>query len=217
VAIAPSATERPQGFGFDAHPTARRLVIHGRVAAAVGKAVGSPVRFASDFISDLPVNGQINLLTSTSFDHPQNLFTFDSGLPTGVAFVSLSAPTMTGSWTCAAAQPKVICRRGSSPARIPGSRPGRPTAIGRACRTRCSAISGATPTRCRDGRWSAQSGGDVRVRSLDAHSAARRELRRPLCALRLSRQRHAAKPESQRHGPAAAARLAASPRPGIAT
>jgi hypothetical protein len=66
--------------------------------AAVGKAVGSPVRFASDFISDLPVNGQINLLTSTSFDHPQNLFTFDSGLPTGVAFVSLSAPTMTGSW-----------------------------------------------------------------------------------------------------------------------
>ena len=66
--------------------------------AAVGKAVGSPVRFASDFISDLPVNGQINLLTSTSFDHPQNLFTFDNGLPTGVAFVSLSAPTMTGSW-----------------------------------------------------------------------------------------------------------------------
>jgi hypothetical protein len=66
--------------------------------AAVGKAVGSPVRFASDFISDLPVNGQINLLTSASFDHPQNLFTFDNGLPTGVAFVSLSAPTMTGSW-----------------------------------------------------------------------------------------------------------------------
>jgi len=66
--------------------------------AALSKAVGSPVRFASDFISDLPVNGQINLLTSTSFERPQNLFSLQSGLPTGVAFVSLSAPTMTGSW-----------------------------------------------------------------------------------------------------------------------
>jgi TonB-dependent receptor-like protein/carboxypeptidase family protein len=66
--------------------------------AALSKAVGSPVRFASDFITDLPVNGQINLLTSTSFERPQNLFSLQNGLPTGVAFVSLSAPTMTGSW-----------------------------------------------------------------------------------------------------------------------
>jgi outer membrane receptor protein involved in Fe transport len=65
---------------------------------ALSKAVGSPVRFASDFISDLPVNGQINLLTSTSFERPQSLFSLQNGLPTGVAFVSLSAPTMTGSW-----------------------------------------------------------------------------------------------------------------------
>jgi TonB dependent receptor/Carboxypeptidase regulatory-like domain len=66
--------------------------------SAFSKAVGSPVRFASDFITDLPVNGQINLLTSTSFERPQNLFSLQNGLPTGVAFVSLSAPTMTGSW-----------------------------------------------------------------------------------------------------------------------
>ena len=66
--------------------------------AALSRAVGSPVRFASDFISDLPVNGQINLLTSTSFERPQTLFSLQNGLPTGVAFVSLSAPTMTGSW-----------------------------------------------------------------------------------------------------------------------
>jgi len=65
---------------------------------AFSKAVGSPVRFASDFIADLPVNGQINLLTSTSFERPQNLFSLQNGLPTGVAFVSLSAPTITGSW-----------------------------------------------------------------------------------------------------------------------
>ena len=66
--------------------------------SAFSKAVGSPVRFASDFIADLPVNGQINLLTTTSFERPQNLFSLQNGLPTGVAFVSLSAPTMTGSW-----------------------------------------------------------------------------------------------------------------------
>jgi hypothetical protein len=66
--------------------------------AALSRAAGSPVRFASDFITDLPLNGQINLLTSTSFERPQNLFSLQNGLPTGVAFVSLSAPTMTGSW-----------------------------------------------------------------------------------------------------------------------
>lgn len=66
--------------------------------AALARAVGSPVRFASDFISDLPVNGQINLLTSTSFDRPQSLFSLPNGLPNSVAFVSLTAPTTTGKW-----------------------------------------------------------------------------------------------------------------------
>ena len=66
--------------------------------AALAKAVGSPVRSASDFIADLPLNGQINLLTSTSFDRPQNLFSLQNGLPNSVAFVSLTAPTTTGKW-----------------------------------------------------------------------------------------------------------------------
>ncbi len=66
--------------------------------AAFARAVGSPVRFASDFIADLPLNGQINLLTSTSFDRPQNLFSLQNGVPSSVAFVSLTAPTTTGKW-----------------------------------------------------------------------------------------------------------------------
>jgi hypothetical protein len=65
--------------------------------AALGKAVGSPARFAS-FISDLPVNGQINLLTTTSFDRPQNLFSLQNSLPSSVAFLALTAPTTTGKW-----------------------------------------------------------------------------------------------------------------------
>ncbi len=66
--------------------------------AALAKAVGSPVRFASDFIADLPLNGQINLLTSASFDRPENLFSLQNGPPNSVAFVSLTAPTTTGKW-----------------------------------------------------------------------------------------------------------------------
>ena len=66
--------------------------------AAIARAVGSPVRFASDFISDLPLNGQINLLTTTSFDRAQNLFSLQNGLPSSVAFVALTAPTTTGKW-----------------------------------------------------------------------------------------------------------------------
>jgi hypothetical protein len=65
---------------------------------ALARAVGNPVRFASDFIADLPLNGQINLLTSASFDRPQNLFSLQNGLPSSVAFVSLTAPTTTGKW-----------------------------------------------------------------------------------------------------------------------
>jgi hypothetical protein len=66
--------------------------------AALGRAVGSPVRFASDFIAELPLDGQINLLTSTSFDRPQDLFSPQGGVPSSVAFVSLTAPTATGAW-----------------------------------------------------------------------------------------------------------------------
>lgn len=66
--------------------------------AALGRAVGSPVRFASDVIADLPLNGQINFLTTTTFDRPQDLFSPQAGLPSSVAFVSLTAPTGTGKW-----------------------------------------------------------------------------------------------------------------------
>ena len=66
--------------------------------AALGRAVGSPMHGASDFFADLPLNGQINLLTSTSFDRPQELFSTQNGAPRSVAFVSLTAPTANGKW-----------------------------------------------------------------------------------------------------------------------
>jgi hypothetical protein len=51
----------------------------------------SPARFAE-------VNGQINLLTTTSFERPQDLFTMSSGMPRPIAYVALMAPMVEGEW-----------------------------------------------------------------------------------------------------------------------
>lgn len=67
--------------------------------AGLGRAVGSPARFATALWADLPLNGQINLLTTTSFDRPQDLFTADGLVPRGVAYLSLAAPTASGEWS----------------------------------------------------------------------------------------------------------------------
>jgi hypothetical protein len=63
----------------------------------LGRAVGSPVRLASLF-ADLPLSGQINLLTTSAFDRPQDLFAFDAAAPHAVAYVSLVVPGRTGQW-----------------------------------------------------------------------------------------------------------------------
>ena len=65
----------------------------------LGHAVGTPARLASALFADVPLNAQINLLTSTSFDRPQDLFSVNAGAPRGVAYASLVAPTAGGEWT----------------------------------------------------------------------------------------------------------------------
>lgn len=62
----------------------------------VGRAVGSPARLASALFADLPLSGQINLLTTTAFDRPQDLF--DASAPHAVAYVSLVSPGRSGQW-----------------------------------------------------------------------------------------------------------------------
>ena len=47
--------------------------------STMSRAVGDSARLASSLFSDLPVNGQLNLLTSTSFDRPQDLFSERAG------------------------------------------------------------------------------------------------------------------------------------------
>ena len=64
-----------------------------------GRAVGGSTRLASSLFADLSVNGQLNLLTSTSFDRPQDLFSHGADVPHGVAYVALEAPGSSGDWT----------------------------------------------------------------------------------------------------------------------
>lgn len=66
--------------------------------AGISRAVGTSARLATALFSDLSLNGQLNLLTTTSFDRPQDLFAIDAMTPKGVAYVSLVAPTSRGEW-----------------------------------------------------------------------------------------------------------------------
>ncbi len=72
----------------------------GDAFGGLGRAVGSPARLAASLFSGVPVTGQVDFLTSTSFDRPQDLLSMQ---PRGVAFVSLEAPTGEGRWAMRAA------------------------------------------------------------------------------------------------------------------
>ncbi len=63
----------------------------------LGRAVGSPARLATSLIADVPWNGHFDLLTSTSFDRPQDLFSMET-MPRGMAYLALEAPTAGGQW-----------------------------------------------------------------------------------------------------------------------
>lgn len=64
----------------------------------LGRAAGSPARLAAALFADLSLNGQINLLTMTSFDRPQDLFSTNPGPRRPVANMSLVAPAVDGEW-----------------------------------------------------------------------------------------------------------------------
>jgi hypothetical protein len=65
----------------------------------LGKAVESPARFATSLFADAALSGQVNLLTTGSFDTPQDLFTTDV-LSRNIAYVRVGAPVGSdGNWT----------------------------------------------------------------------------------------------------------------------
>jgi hypothetical protein len=68
-------------------------------AGFLGRGFGSTARIASNFFTDTAFSGQVNLLTTGSFDSPQQLFTVDS-FSRGVAYLAVSAPAgASADWT----------------------------------------------------------------------------------------------------------------------
>jgi hypothetical protein len=60
---------------------------------------GSPARAAANFFVDTPFFGQVNLLTTSSFDAPQDLFTTRAFPARSIANILLGAPVGHGDWT----------------------------------------------------------------------------------------------------------------------
>lgn len=75
----------------------------GGTVAGLGRAAGRSARMATAFLADLPLTGQINFLTSTSFDRPQDLFTHAGPVPHGVAYISLGTQATGGEWAVSSA------------------------------------------------------------------------------------------------------------------
>jgi hypothetical protein len=71
---------------------------HGRLAG-FGRTLGDSARYATTLFSDLAVNGELNLLTTTTFDRPQDLFTMGADAPRGVAYLALAVPGASGEWS----------------------------------------------------------------------------------------------------------------------
>jgi len=67
--------------------------------STLGRMVGGSARLASTLFADLSVSGQLNLLASTSFDRPEDLFSLSADTPHNVAYLAIEAPGADGDWT----------------------------------------------------------------------------------------------------------------------
>jgi hypothetical protein len=73
--------------------------LFGEPLTGLSRAVGQSARLASSLFDDLPLNGQFNLITTTSFDRPQDLFSMNVDVPRSIAYVALEAPGTAGDWS----------------------------------------------------------------------------------------------------------------------
>jgi hypothetical protein len=73
--------------------------LFGDPLTGLSRAVGHSARLASSLFDDLSLSGQFNLITATSFDRPQDLFSINADVPRSIAYVALEAPGSAGDWT----------------------------------------------------------------------------------------------------------------------
>jgi hypothetical protein len=67
-----------------------------------GKAFGGAANLASALFTDVPLEGEVNLLTTSAFA-PGKLFGGGTALPRGIAYFAIGSPTPAGDWTVRAA------------------------------------------------------------------------------------------------------------------
>jgi hypothetical protein len=72
-----------------------------RPGSALWRAIDSPANAASSLFGDMPLSGEVNLLTTGAFA-PGDLFSGET-VPRGVAYLSIGMPTAGGNWTVRAA------------------------------------------------------------------------------------------------------------------
>ena len=151
----------------------------------ISRSDGSPLRLASNFFSGAPLSGELNFLTTSSFDSPQQLFNGDM-FARSVAYMSVGAPAggkcgLGGKRRPVAGRYFGVggCRHLFQPRPIPASL------------RRGSVVRDAALRRRQSGgparrhRWQPECRRHVRLRHVDGFAGARRHLRRPVCPLRL--------------------------------
>ncbi|MEQ1756890.1 MAG: TonB-dependent receptor [Vicinamibacterales bacterium] len=69
------------------------------VAGGWTPAYGARQTTVGGWLTELPFYGRVDLLTSTSFDRPQDLFSLDLAAPVGVTSLALAAPIGAGDWS----------------------------------------------------------------------------------------------------------------------
>ena len=113
--------EHPEGRTLHAGAHRRRRAVRataGSVRRAGSAAVGSPARVAANFFADTPFSGQVNLLTTGSFDAPQQLFSHSTAFSPQhrLRAARRAGRRSRATGRCAARSPRPTSRRGSSPA-----------------------------------------------------------------------------------------------------
>ena len=155
---------------------------------------GSSARLATNLFSGVPFTGQVNLLTTGSFDSPRELFTSDN-FSRSIAYFSLAAPArraggLVDAWRVDAGRYLVLVHRRRVRDAAACASPVRPRSVLqhaaiRRRQSRCAARSHRRQPQRRRG---------IRLRYFHAHAGDRRDLRSAVLALRLSGREHAPQP-----------------------
>ena len=151
-----------------------------RPGSVLWRALDSTADLASSLFGDMPLSGEVNLLTSGAFA-PGDLFSGDT-VPRGVAYLSIGLPTGGGDWTMRAA----MSEGDLSSWNVAGafaSHPGSTHTLDFGAHLQPPGLRGRQSVCAgRRDRQQPQRRRSVRVRSLDGGAAAHGRIRQPLRA-----------------------------------